>query len=192
MVAPMSFCQVPGSVGADVQKRCHSQGSSTGGWSNFYATLWAWSLLVRGEGLPGGLPQGGIYQQPISLQLMTAQGPVTMIGATRFHSQDEVGWPPVRGHPRDSVSRWAWPGQPLQSARPGSCHPTTALPSPWAWGSHSPAAPIPHCRRGGLPLPRAKLFSQTFSLPPADGRRGAAQWVLVASFGGRYQPDDAG
>lgn len=101
-------------------------------------------------------------------RFLTAQRPVTLTGAGRFHSRPEAGWPPVRGHRGGwglSLNCWARPGRPLQSARPGSCHPTTVPPTPGSGGG------VPSLTAGGArpPSAQAKLFGPTFPLPPAGG-----------------------
>lgn len=57
------------------------------------------------------------------------------------------------------ATRTGWGGhfsqEGLAAATPP--HPTICL---WAWGSHGPTAPLPHCRRGGLPSPGPNFSAQ--------------------------------
>lgn len=127
-------------------------------------------------------------------RFLTAQRPVTLTGAGRFHSRPEAGWPPVRGHRGGwglSLNCWARPGRPLQSARPGSCHPTTVPPTPGSGGGGGSRPSRPAGR--GLPPPRPNFSAQLsrFRLPGA-GRRGAAPRGAGGCLGGRHRPDDAG
>lgn len=102
-------------------------------------------------------------------RFLTAQRPVTLTGAGRFHSRPEAGWPPVRGH-RGGVGALS---QLLGSAGPtASVSETWQLPPhhrpphPGVWGG---GGPVPHGRRGAASLRPGQTFRPNF---PASACRG--------------------
>lgn len=127
-------------------------------------------------------------------RFLTAQRPVTLTGAGRFHSRPEAGWPPVRGH-RGGVGALS---QLLGSAGPTASvsetwqlppHHRPPHPGVWGGGGSRPSRPAGR----GLPPPRPNFSAQLsrFRLPGA-GRRGAAPRGAGGCLGGRHRPDDAG
>lgn len=101
-------------------------------------------------------------------RFLTAQRPVTLTGAGRFHSRPEAGWPPVRGH-RGGVG--------ALSQLLGSAGPTASVSETWQLPPHHRPSPpgvwggggVPSLTAGGArpPSAQAKLFGPTFPLPPA-------------------------
>lgn len=103
-------------------------------------------------------------------RFLTAQRPVTLTGAGRFHSRPEAGWPPVRGHRGGGGGSLSTAGLG-RADRFSQRDLAAATPPPSPTPGSGVGGGVPSLTAGGArpPSAQAKLFGPTFPLPPAGG-----------------------